>query len=72
MDRKLIIDVGVHKGEDTEYYLKKGFQVVGIEANPDLYQSTKDRLESYINTGQLKLLNLAISPEVGRLFFTPI
>ena len=57
------MDVGVHKGEDTEYYLKKGFQVVGIEANPDLYQSTKDRLESYINTGQLKLLNLAISPE---------
>lgn len=69
MDRKLIIDVGVHKGEDTEYYLKKGFRVVGIEANPDLYQSTKDRLESYINTGQLKLLNVAISPEDGEIIF---
>ncbi len=27
----LLYDVGMHKGEDTDYYLKKGFKVIGIE-----------------------------------------
>ncbi|MBD2666451.1 hypothetical protein B6N60_02492 [Richelia sinica FACHB-800] len=61
MDKNLIIDVGVHIGQDTEFYLKKGFKVVGIEANPDVYQSTKNRLHSYIEDGQLTLLNVAVS-----------
>ena len=34
----LIYDVGMHKGEDTEFYLSKGFKVVGFEADPDLTQ----------------------------------
>ena len=35
--RDLIIDFGLHKGEDTEYYLlEKGFRVAAIEADPAL------------------------------------
>ncbi|MBE8965226.1 FkbM family methyltransferase [Nostocales cyanobacterium LEGE 12452] len=63
MDKNLIIDVGVHTGQDTEFYLKKGFRVVGIEAHPDIYESTKKRLNSYIENGQLTLLNIAVSPK---------
>ncbi|RAM51244.1 MAG: FkbM family methyltransferase [Hapalosiphonaceae cyanobacterium JJU2] len=63
MDKNLIIDVGVHTGEDTEFYLKKGFRVIGIEANPDIYEGTKKRLHTYIETGQLILLNFAISSQ---------
>ncbi|WP_071192526.1 FkbM family methyltransferase [Trichormus sp. NMC-1] len=69
MDKNLIIDVGVHQGEDTEYYLKKGFRVIGIEADPQLYETTKNRLQSYINDGQLQLLNLAIAPQDGEITF---
>jgi FkbM family methyltransferase len=69
MNKNLIIDVGVHQGEDTEYYLKKGFCVVGIEADPQLYETTKNRLQSYINDGQLQLLNLAIAPQEGEIIF---
>ncbi|QOV21341.1 class I SAM-dependent methyltransferase [Anabaenopsis elenkinii] len=69
MDKNLIIDVGVHLGEDTEYYLKKGFRVVGIEADPQLYQTTKKRLQSYINDGQLQLLNVAIAAQDGDITF---
>ena len=29
-DPTLIYDVGAHRGEDTEFYLKKGFRVVAI------------------------------------------
>jgi FkbM family methyltransferase len=63
MNSNLIIDVGVHTGQDTEFYLKKGFRVVGIEAHPDIYESTKKRLTSYIENGQLTLLNIAVSPK---------
>jgi len=30
----LIYDVGDHKGEDTEFYLKKGFSVIAIDSSP--------------------------------------
>ena len=32
----LIYDVGFHQGEDTAFYLKKGFLVVAFEAHPRL------------------------------------
>ena len=38
MQKDLIYDVGFHRGEDTEFYLAKGFKVVAIEAHPELYQ----------------------------------
>ncbi|WP_413171969.1 FkbM family methyltransferase [Anabaena azotica] len=63
MDKNLIIDVGVHTGQDTEFYLKKGFRVIGIEAHPDIYESAKNRLKSYVESGQLTLLNVAVSPQ---------
>jgi FkbM family methyltransferase len=69
MDKNLIIDVGVHQGEDTEYYLKKGFRVVGIEADPQLYNNIKHKLQPYIDNGQLQLLNLAIAPQDGEITF---
>ncbi|WP_392530600.1 FkbM family methyltransferase [Nostoc sp. C117] len=61
MDKNLIIDVGVHTGQDTEFYLKKGFRVIGIEADPQIYESAKNRLNYYIDNGQLTLLNIAVS-----------
>ena len=27
----LIYDVGMHKGEDTEFYLSKGFRVIALK-----------------------------------------
>lgn len=61
MNNNLIYDLGFHIGQDTEFYLKKGFDVVAIEANPDLCKRGKDEFSSYIESGQLKLINKAIS-----------
>jgi hypothetical protein len=36
MIRNLIYDVGMHEGEDTQFYIARGFKVVSIEANPQL------------------------------------
>lgn len=56
----LIYDVGMHKGEDTDFYLKKGFRVVGIEANPVLAQHCRERFRSSIQSGRLTVIEGAI------------
>ena len=38
----LIFDVGLHTGQDTAFYLKKGFRVIAIEANPLLAPARRD------------------------------
>jgi FkbM family methyltransferase len=69
IDPELIIDVGMHRGEDTEFYLRKGFRVVAIEANPVLAASVAERLAAYIVSGQLQVLNLGIAAAPGKARF---
>jgi len=69
MQRDLVIDVGAHKGEDSEFYLKKGFRVLAIEAHPYLCEVTRLRLQQYVDDGQLTILNVAISSTNGPITF---
>lgn len=69
MGRELIFDLGMHDGSDTDYYLKKGYQVVAIDANPALCQQALQRFTSYLQQGQLTILNLAISDIPGKQKF---
>lgn len=57
---KLVYDVGLHTGEDTAYYLAKGFNVVAFEANPVLVDSAKLRFAEYIDNQRLILVSGAI------------
>ena len=71
MRSDLIYDVGAHKGEDAEFYLLKGFRVVAIEAVPALCDAIRVRLGSYLEAGQLTLINAAVAERVGPItFFT--
>jgi FkbM family methyltransferase len=56
----LIYDVGLHKGEDTEFYLRKGFRVVAFEAAPELASACRQRLKEYVDSGQLTIVEGAI------------
>lgn len=56
----LIYDVGMHKGEDTDFYLKKGFKVIGFEANPDLVLFCKNRFKAELESGKLIIKEGAI------------
>jgi FkbM family methyltransferase len=69
MRRDLIYDVGLHQGEDSAFYLKKGFSVVGIEANPELAAQAAEKFRSYVDSGQLTILNKAIARDEGRVSF---
>jgi len=65
MIEDLIYDVGMHQGKDTEFYLRKGFRVVAIEANPELAQVVRNRLSAEVESGRLTILELAITDRVG-------
>jgi FkbM family methyltransferase len=65
----LIYDVGMHTGEDTEFYLRKGFRVVGIEANAQLCEECAHKFSAAVGSGQLQIINKAISHTVGTIDF---
>lgn len=65
----LIIDVGMHHGRDTEFYIAKGFRVAAVEANPGLVQKAEDRLTTHLSAGRLRIYNVAIAPHRGTLDF---
>lgn len=56
----LIYDVGMHHGEDAEFYLRKGFRVVGFEADPDLAEECRQRLSGFLASGALTIVEGAI------------
>jgi FkbM family methyltransferase len=64
-----ILDLGMNNGDDVEYYLKKEFRVLAIEANPALCQLALNRFENAVKTGRLTILNAAISRECGTVQF---
>ncbi len=69
VEENLIFDLGLHNGDDTDYYLTKGFNVVSVEADPELVEIATERFDQYIYTGQLVLINQAISNSVGNIEF---
>lgn len=64
-----VFDLGVNNGDDTNYYLKLGMRVFGIEANPTLCQHCENRFGNEISTGQLTIINKAISHQSGLVEF---
>src|SRR5258708_6819172 len=61
----LVYDVGMHHGEDTTYYLSKGYSVVAIEAVPEFVESSAQRFQREIERGRLVILNVALADHAG-------
>jgi FkbM family methyltransferase len=68
-DRGLIFDVGAHKGEDSDFYLKLGYRVVAVEANPPLADELRQRFRQAIADGRLILVDKAIAETTGSISF---
>jgi len=69
MDPKLVYDVGVHRGDDTAYYLHKGYRVVGVEANPAMADHLRARFAPEIAAGAFQLLQVGVAEAEGELDF---
>jgi FkbM family methyltransferase len=69
MDNQLIMDFGMHRGHDTDFYLKKGFRVVAIEADPVTAEKARQRFAAAIGTGQLIIEQVGIGQKAGKAVF---
>ncbi|CUH82003.1 FkbM family methyltransferase [Tropicibacter naphthalenivorans] len=65
----LILDLGMHEGRDTEYYLAKGFRVVAVEANTELAEKVGNTLKEHQESGALTIVNAAIADGEGEMTF---
>src|SRR3989441_8132891 len=69
MERDLVFDIGVNSGEDTAQYLRRGFRVVGVDANPEMVALCEQRFRADISAGRLVLLNVGLAAEDGTASF---
>lgn len=56
----LVLDMGMHYGEDSAFYLAKGFRVVAVEASSALCHRAEKRFQNEIGSGRLVLVHGAI------------
>jgi len=65
----LIYDVGLNNGDDTAFYLSRGFRVVAIEADPTLADAARERFRQQIGTGAVTVVNVGIADHDGEAEF---
>jgi FkbM family methyltransferase len=56
----LVYDVGFHQGEDSAFYLKKGFRVVAFEAHPRLAEKGRAMFADAARDGRFTMVEGAI------------
>jgi FkbM family methyltransferase len=66
---ELVYDIGMHDGEDSAFYLAKGFRVVAVEADPELCKAAEQRFSRFIQDGRLTVVNRAIVSKAGPVTF---
>jgi FkbM family methyltransferase len=67
MQTDLIFDLGMHAGTDTDFYLRKGFRVVSVEADPLLASAAELRFSEAIRDKRLTIVNKAIAARSGHV-----
>lgn len=60
MSEHVIFDIGAHTGEDTDFYLGKGFRTVAVECNPVLVSHLRKRFAREVRSGQLTVVDKAV------------
>lgn len=69
IDNNLIYILGGWHGEDSLYFLDRGFNVVCVEANPDCVAIIKRKCQIFLESGQLILIEKCISDVEGKIDF---
>jgi FkbM family methyltransferase len=57
MEMDLIYDIGCNNGDDTDFYLRKGFRVVAIDADESLCNDVAARFSQQVADGKLVVIN---------------
>ena len=64
--RDLIFDLGLFEGQDSRFYLDKGFTVVAVEANPEYAAFARQKFTPEIATRRFHLVERALWGDAGR------
>lgn len=59
----------MHVGQDTAFYLAKGFRVIAVDANPMLVRDAEQHFKNAIDSGHLTILNVGVGDKDGILPF---
>ena len=65
----VIFDLGMNNGDDTAFYLSRGFNVVALDANPTLCERAQQQFRTLIDDGRLTVINAAICDKNGTATF---
>ena len=65
----LVYDLGGFNGDDTAYYLLRGYRVICIEAVPAQADAIRNRFANEIASGQCIILNVAVGDREGTMPF---
>jgi len=68
-DSRLVFDLGMNNGDDTAFYLRRGFDIVALDANPALCSAAAHRFRAEIDAGRLTILNAAVWDSAGEATF---
>jgi FkbM family methyltransferase len=63
----LIFDIGMSEGNDTAFYLAKGFNVVGVEADVHMFEALQERFAGAIEAGNLVIHHRAAGARHGEI-----
>ncbi len=69
MIHDLIYDIGAHRGDDTAFYIAKGFRVVAVEANPIMVAELRSRFSTEILSQTVTIEACGIAENIGELDF---
>jgi FkbM family methyltransferase len=64
-----IFDIGLNSGQDTDFYLSLGYNVIGVDANPNIISYLKLKYEQEILDNRLILLDIGIYNTIGTFEF---
>jgi FkbM family methyltransferase len=65
----LIYDVGLFDGEDTAFYLFRGYRVVAVDANPLMIEAARSRFAKEVSAKRLTLVNAGVGQGRGEATF---
>ena len=63
--KDLIFDIGCNNGDDTDFYLKKGFRVVAMDADQSLCEQVSKRFAADIASGRCEVIFGAAGEKTG-------
>ncbi|MFZ5731223.1 MAG: FkbM family methyltransferase [Pseudomonadota bacterium] len=60
IEKDLIFDLGLYEGQDSRFYLDKGFRVVAVEAHPEYARLARKAFAREINEQRFRLVERAV------------